>query len=80
MGCNVERPIDSSYFTSIPRIREFIKTLPEQIRTCSNCGKEVTLSPERDFSENPGAGPPFAEVAFIGCDEAINRVKAATGM
>jgi hypothetical protein len=76
MACNVERAVDPRDFTRIPRTRELIKELPEQTRTCSQCGREVTISPERGFSVNPGGSAPFTEVSFLGCDESINRVKA----
>ena len=79
MGCNVKRAIDPCFFTQIPRFRELIKTLPEQRRACSECGKEVAITPEAELSQHQGDGPPFV-VEFMGCDGAIDRVKAEIGM
>ena len=70
----VRRPIDPSDFGSIPRIREIIKTLPKDVRVCSNHGEEVTIQ-ERDFCSNPGGFAPFGSADWVGCcDEAIDRV------
>jgi len=70
----VRRPIDSSDFTAIPRTREMIKTLPEEIRICSRHGEEVTIR-EGKLLPNQGGGVPFAEANWEGCcDEAIDRV------
>ena len=70
----VRRPIDPSDFSSIPRFREIIKTLPKDVRVCSNHGEEVTIQ-ERDFSSNPGGFAPFGSADWVGCcDEAIDRV------
>jgi len=69
----VQRPIDHRDFTAIPRIREVMKTLPEEERICSEHGEEVFIQ-ESEFLPNPGAGAPFARAAFIGCcDAAIDR-------
>jgi hypothetical protein len=69
-----QRPIDPADFTAIPRTRELIKSLPEEIRVCSEHGEEVTIR-ESEFLPNPGAGAPFAKAAFVGCcDTAINKV------
>lgn len=68
------RPIDPSDFTKIPRIREIIKTLPEEIRVCEKHGEEVRIQ-ESDFSLNPGSAAPFNRADWVGCsDEAIDRV------
>src|SRR5258706_2466774 len=70
----VQRPIDPRDFTKIPRIREIIKTLPEEIRVCRKHGEEMTIQ-ESDFSLNPGGSAPFAKAAWVGCcEEAIDRV------
>lgn len=70
----VRRPIDSRDFSSIPRIREIIKTLPEEIRVCKRHGEEVRIQ-ESDFSLNPGPAAPFNKADWVGCsDEAIDRV------
>src|SRR6267142_485831 len=64
-------PADS---TAIPRTREIIKTLPEEIRICSEHGEEVTIQ-ESDFSSNPGGFAPFGKADWVGCcDAAIARV------
>ena len=69
--------IDSSEFTTIPRTREIIKMLPEEIRVCSRHGEEVTIQ-QRDPSSNPGGAAPFAKAHWVGCcDEAIDRVVKA---
>lgn len=70
----VRRCIDPSEFTAIPRWREIIKTLPEEIRVCAKHGQEVTIQ-ESDFSANPGGFAPFGKADWVGCcDEAIDRV------
>lgn len=70
----VRRPIDPSDFTSIPRFRAIISTLPEEIRVCPKHGEEVTIQ-ETEFVPNPSFGAPFARADWVGCcDEAIDRV------
>ena len=70
----VRRPIDPRDFTKIPRIREIIKTLPEEIRVCSKHGEEVSIQ-ESDFSLNPGPAAPFNRADWVGCcEEAIDKV------
>lgn len=70
----VRRPIDASEFSTIPRMREVIKTLPEQLRICPTHREEVTIE-LRDFSANPGDFAPFGEADWVGCcDDAIDRV------
>ena len=69
-----QRPIEPGDFTAIPRIREVIKTLPEETRVCSEHGEEVSIR-ESEFIPNPGGGAPFAKAAFVGCCEAaIDKV------
>lgn len=69
-----QKPIHPSDFTAIPRMREVIKTLPEEIRSCSIHGEEVTIK-EGELLPNQGPGVPFAEAHWEGCcDEAIARV------
>lgn len=66
--------IDPSDFTAIPRMREMMKTLPEEIRFCPRHGEEVTIQ-ESEFVPNPSFGAPFAKADWVGCcDEAIARV------
>ncbi|PYS62960.1 MAG: hypothetical protein DMF74_11755 [Acidobacteria bacterium] len=70
----VRRPIDPRDFTKIPRIREIIKTLPEEIRVCSKHGEEVSIQ-ESDFSLNPEPAAPFNRADWVGCcEEAIDKV------
>jgi hypothetical protein len=70
----VRRPIDPADFTAIPRTREILKMLPEEIRVCPRHGAEVTIQ-ESDFSTNPGGFAPFGKADWVGCcDEAIDRV------
>ncbi len=69
-----QRPINPSDFTSIPRIREIMKKLPDEIRICSECGEEVTIS-ESEFLPTSSDSAPFAKAAFVGCcDSAIDKV------
>ena len=66
--------IDPSEFTTIPRKREIIKILPEEIRVCSRHGEEVDIK-LGELLPNQGGGVPFAEAYWEGCcDEAIDRV------
>jgi hypothetical protein len=68
------RAIDPSNFSTIPRIREVIKTLPKDIRICPKHGEEVRIE-ERDFAANPGDFANFGEADWVGCcEEAIDRV------
>jgi hypothetical protein len=61
-------------FSKIPRIREIIKTLPEDIRVCPRHGEEVSIQ-ESDFSSNPGGFAPFGKADWVGCcDEAVAGV------
>ena len=76
MACNVQRPIDPAYFTNIPRVREMLKGLPEEVRVCSECGKEVEII-EGDHIPNPGDAAPFGRAAMVGCDAALDRAIAA---
>ena len=70
----VRRPIDPSDFSSIPRIRKVIKTLPKEVRVCPRHSEEVTIQ-EHDFLPNPGGFAPFAKADWVACcDEAIDRV------
>jgi hypothetical protein len=65
-----QRPIDHREFTAIPRIREMMRTLPEEDRICSEHGEEVIIQ-ESEFLPHPGAGAPFAKAAFVGCCDAV---------
>src|SRR5205823_6648846 len=70
----VRRPIDPRDFSKIPRIREIIKTLPEEIRVCSKHGEEVSIQ-ESDFLLDPGPAAPFNRADWVACcDEALDRV------
>src|SRR5438034_8866973 len=70
----VYRPVDPSDFTSVPTIKEIIKTLPKEIRVCSIHGQEITIE-MGDLLPNQGGGVPFAEANWVGCcHEAIDRV------
>jgi len=74
MGRTVQRPINPADFTAIPKTRELIKGLPEEIRLCSEHGEEVTIN-ESERIPNPSDGAPFAKAAYTGCcDAAIDRV------
>lgn len=69
----VRRPIDPRDFSKIPRIREVIKTLPDDVRICGKHGEEVRI--QESFSLNPGPAAPFGRADWVGCsDEAIDRV------
>jgi hypothetical protein len=75
MGCNIQRLIHPDYFKNILRIKEVLKNLPQNIRVCSKCGKEVDITLS-EFIPNPGDAVPFAQAAMIGCDTSINEVIA----
>ena len=73
----VRRPIDPSEFTTIPRMREVIKTLPGQLRICPNHGEEVAID-LRAFAANQGDFAHFGEADWVGCcEDAIDRVVEA---
>jgi hypothetical protein len=75
----MKKPIDPRDFTAIPRIKDFINALPENVRVCSEHGEPVYIS-ESDLSLNPGAGPPFGKADFIACCEpALKKVVTAVG-
>ena len=78
MACNVQRPIDPAYFTNIPSVREMLKSLPQEIRVCSECGKEVEIT-QSDFIPNPGDAAPFGRAVMVGCDESLDKAIAAIG-
>lgn len=70
----VQRSIEPSDFTAIPRMREMIKTLPEDIRFCPIHRGEITIK-DGELLGNQGPGVPFADAHWEGCcDEAIARV------
>ena len=67
--------IDPSEFTAIPRTREILKMLLEEIRVCPRHGEEVTIQEGDFYSSNPGGSAPFGKANWVGCcDEAIDRV------
>lgn len=71
---NVRRPIDPGDFSSIPRIRKVIKTLPKEARVCARHGEELTIE-ERDFSAYPGGFAAFGKADWVACcDESIDTV------
>jgi hypothetical protein len=76
MGCNVQRPVNSDYFIDIPRVRDMLKSLPEEVRGCSKCGKEVEIT-QSDYIPNPGDAAPFGHAAMVGCDASLDRSIAA---
>jgi hypothetical protein len=70
----IRRPIDPRDFTKIPRIREIIKSPPEEIRVCAKHGEEVRIQ-EGNFSLDPIPSAPSKTADWVGCsDEAIDRV------
>ena len=76
----VERPIDPMDFSSIPRTRDFINSLPESERVCAEHGEAVVICLS-DFVLSPEAGPPFGKAAFQACCEsALNKVLMAIHM
>ncbi|MDQ2920988.1 MAG: hypothetical protein M3R52_05170 [Acidobacteriota bacterium] len=71
----VKQQLDSRDFSSIPRFREIIKTLPREIRICLRHGEEVDIKLGEPLL-NQGGGIPFAEAYWEGCcDEVIDRVR-----
>ncbi len=71
-----QRPIDPRDFTRIPRWREIIRTLPEEIRVCGEHGEEVEIKLGVEPLPNQGSGVPFSEANWEGCSlEAIDRVR-----
>jgi hypothetical protein len=71
----VERSIEPSDFTAIPRTREMIRSLPDMIRICPEHGQEVTIR-DGALLPNQGGGVPFAEANWEGCcDEVIEGVR-----
>ena len=73
----VTKKIEPNDFTAIPRWREVIKILPEEIRVCSRHGEEVVIK-EIEPLLHQGGGVPFAEASWEGCcEESINRVREA---
>lgn len=75
-----ERAIDPMDFTSIPRTKDFINSLPEDVRICPEHGEAVVIR-ESDISLNPGPGAPFGKAAFTACCEpALKRVTDAIAL
>lgn len=72
MGCNVRRPINQEDLRFVPHIEQAMKSLPKDLRTCSECNEEVTI--HKEYIPNPGDALPFADAEFVGCDAAIDRV------
>ena len=75
-----ERAIDPADFTAIQRTKDFINSLPDDVRVCPEHGEPVIIR-ESDLSLNSGAGPPFGKAAFTACcDTALKRVTDAIAM
>ena len=77
----VQRAIAPEYFSGIPKMRETLGTLPEDIRICPQHGEEIRII-ESDPIPVPGDGASFGEAAFTGCcetavDNAINGIRRA---
>jgi hypothetical protein len=69
-----QKAIDPVDFTSIPRTKDFIDCLPDEVRVCSEHGESVGIR-ESDMSLNPGPGAPFGKADFVACcDAAIDKV------
>lgn len=76
----VERAIDPMEFSSIPRTKDFMDSLPESVRVCAEHGKAVAINLS-DLFLSPGAGPPFGKAAFQACCESsLNKVLTAIHM
>lgn len=70
----VQRSIEPSDFTAIPRMREMIKTLPEKMRICPDHGEEVTIR-EGLLSKNVIGVATFKKANWVGCcSDAIDKV------
>ncbi len=65
-----QRSIEPSDFTTIPRIRQMIKNLPDMIRICPEHGQEVTIR-EGALLPHQGPGVPFAEASWEGCCDGV---------
>ena len=71
-----QKPIDPVTISSIPRMKDFINSLPEDLRVCVEHCEPVLLLKARSL--NAGAGPPFGKAAFNACCEtALNKVLTA---
>src|SRR6266446_6678791 len=69
----VQGPIEPPDFAAIPRIRELIKTLPDEVRICPEHGEEVEIQ-EGPSSPNVDGVAPFKKASWVGCcDQAIDR-------
>ena len=66
----VQRRIEPSDFTAIPRTREMIRSLPDMIRVCPEHGQEVTIR-EGALLPHQGGGVPFAEANWEGCCDGV---------
>jgi hypothetical protein len=76
----VERSIDPMDFSSIPRTRDFINSLPESERVCAEHGEAVVICLS-DFVLSPGPSLPFGKAAFQACCEsALNKALMAIPM
>jgi hypothetical protein len=75
-----ERAIDPVDFTSIQRTKDFINSLPNDVRVCPEHGEPVVIQVS-GLSLNSGASPPFDKAAFTACcDAALKRVTDAIAM
>ena len=69
-----QRTISPSELSDIPRTKQLIARLPEEVRVCSEHGEAVTIM-ESDLSLNQSGGIPFHRASYVGCcDAAIERL------
>ncbi|HYX71737.1 MAG TPA: hypothetical protein VE732_03125 [Nitrososphaera sp.] len=69
----MKRPISQDCLHDVPTIGSILKSLPEETRTCPECG-ELVIVHESDYPPVPGDAIPFAEADLIGCDATIDKV------
>ena len=75
-----QRAIEPVDFSSIPRIKDLIDDLPNDVRVCQQHDEPVVIR-ESEFLPNQGPAAPFAKAAFVGCcDGAIANVLSAIGV
>lgn len=72
-----QKSIDPVDFSSIPRTKDFIDALPNDLRVCAEHGEPVVIR-ESDMALNSGGGPTFGKAAFVACCQpALDRVNNA---
>jgi hypothetical protein len=70
----VQRAINPAGFTAIPRIRDLINNLHQDVRVCVQHDEPVVIR-ESEFLLNQHSAAPFAKAAvFACCDAAIDKV------